>query len=188
MNKKNKKIIAVVGMAGSGKSEAVKYLVKKLQCPKVYFGQPTFDRLKKEKLEVNYANEKIIRERIRKELGMGAYATLALPKIKKCLKASDVVILESLYSWEEYKIIKNKFIDNFTTLAIFASPKTRFKRLTGRKNDRPMANIKEFITRDYSEIENTRKGGPIARADFTIINESDIVNLHKQLNNLTLFQ
>ena len=83
---KNKNLIAIVGMPGSGKTQATKYLIKKLNCPKVYFGEATFDRLKKEGLKINYTNEKKVREKIRSELGMGAYAILALPKIKKHLK------------------------------------------------------------------------------------------------------
>ena len=177
-----KKIIAVVGMAGSGKSEAVKYLQKKYGWPKVYFGSATFDRLKKEGLETNYENERIIREKIRQELGPGAYAILASPKINKALKESNVVIVESLYSWDEYKILKKKFKNNFKTIAVFASPEIRFKRLKARKKERPMKDRKEFEKRDFTEIENIAKGGPIARADFMIINESDLKNLEKQVD------
>jgi len=83
-----KKIIAIIGMAGSGKSEVVNYLQKKYGWPKVYIGQATFDRLKKEGLARNYKNEQIVREKTRRELGMGAYALLALPGVAKILKSS----------------------------------------------------------------------------------------------------
>ncbi len=179
----NKKIIAVVGMAGSGKTETIRYLQKKLNWPKIYLGEATFDRIKKEGLEVNYKNEKIIREKIRKELGMGAYAILALPKIKRILKESDVILLESLYSWDEYKIIKKKYKDNFKVIAVHASPKIRFKRLTKRIKERPIKSEKEFIERDYSEIEGADKGGPIARADFMIINEGTLKEYHSKIDN-----
>ena len=43
-------------------------------------------------------------------------------------------------------------------------------------------------TREFSkeegEIENTNKGGPIALADYTIINESSLPDLEKQANKL----
>ena len=177
-----KLLIASIGMAGSGKSELTKYLQKKYNWKKVYFGEATFDRLKTDKMEVNYANEKIAREKIRKELGMGAYAILALPKIKKILKTDNVIILESLYSWDEYKIIKKEYGDNFKCIAIYASPATRFKRLTQRTNERPIKNYQEFKTRDYSELENLEKGSPIAMADYTIINEKNIKHLHLDIN------
>jgi hypothetical protein len=35
-------------------------------------------------------------------------------------------------------------------------------------------------SRDRSEIENINKGGPIAMADFTIINEATLEELNRQ--------
>ncbi|MBT4277701.1 AAA family ATPase [Candidatus Falkowbacteria bacterium] len=181
---KNKKIFAVVGMTGSGKTEVVKYLQKKLDCGKIYFGEITFERMKREKIEVSYKNEQIMREKIRAEKGMGAYAELSLLKIKKALKENDVVVVESLYSWSEYKIIKEKYPNNFQVIAVHASPKIRFLRLKNRKNERPMKTRKEFITRDFSEIENIEKGGPIARADYMIVNEGSLKKLYAELDKI----
>lgn len=180
----NKKIIATVGMAGSGKTEIIKFLQAKYKWQNVYFGDATFDRMKEEGLELNYENERTTREKIRKELGMGAYATLALPKIEKILEKDDIALVESLYSWDEYKILKEKFADNFLVIASYASPATRFKRLSQRENERPIKSIEEFNTRDYTEIEKTDKGGPIARADYTIVNESSLEDYHKTIENI----
>ncbi len=180
----NKKCIAVVGMCGAGKTEVVNFLMEKFKAPKVYFGDCTFDRIKEDGLDLNYENERISREKIRKELGMGAYATLSIPKIKKLLETNNTVIAESLYSWDEYKLLKKEFGDNFEVAAVCASPKTRFARLSKRDNERPIKDIETFVKRDYTEIEGTDKGGPIARADYTIINEGSLENLHTQLNNI----
>jgi len=179
---KNKKILAVVGMAGSGKTEAIKYFQDKFSWPKIYLGKYTFERMKKEELEINYQNEKVMREKIRKELGMGAYAILALPELKELLNKNNTVLIESLYSWDEYKILKEEFGHDFEVLAIHASPKTRFRRLLERKEERPMSAHDEFIERDYSEIENTDKGGPIARADYHIVNEGEIEELKNKID------
>ena len=75
------KIIAIVGMCGSGKSVACDYLIQR-GFEKVYFGGVTLDKLKEENLEINPENEKYIREKLRSELGMAAYAIILLPKIK----------------------------------------------------------------------------------------------------------
>ena len=177
----DKNVIAVVGMAGAGKSEATNYILNTYGWPKVYFGEATFDRLKEEGMEVNYENEKYIREKIRQERGMAAYAELALPKIKEHLKNNDAVLLESLYSWEEYRTIKDEYGDNFKVLAIYSSPATRFQRLQNRKKERPITDEEEFKQRDRTEIEGTNKGGPIAVADWTVVNEYDIDHLHKEV-------
>lgn len=177
----DKNIIAVVGMAGAGKSEASRYILNNYKWPKVYFGEATFDRLKKEGMEVNYKNERYIREKIRKEMGMAAYAELALPKIEGNLKKNDNVLLESLYSWEEYKTIKDQYGSNFRVLAIYSSPATRFQRLRNRSKERPITDEQEFKQRDRTEIEGTNKGGPIAVADRTVINEYDLKHLHREV-------
>jgi dephospho-CoA kinase len=38
--------------------------------------------------------------------------------------------------------------------------------------------------RDYAEIENVNKGGPIAMADFTISNSSTLQSLIQQAENI----
>ena len=38
----------------------------------------------------------------------------------------------------------------------------------------------EAVSRDRAEIENTNKGGPIAMADFTVINESSLEDVAKE--------
>ncbi len=179
-----KNIIAIVGMCGSGKTEAVKYIQEKYAWPNVYLGEATFERIKREGLTMNYENEKLAREKIRQELGMGAYAILALPKIKSILQTSDNTLIESLYSWDEYKIFKNEFGDNFKVIAIFASPQARFARLNNRDHERPIKDVDTFVKRDYTEIEGTDKGGPIARADFTIINEAGVDELHHGIDRI----
>lgn len=175
----NKTLLAIVGLPGSGKTEATEYILKKTGWPKVYFGDVTFAEMKKRGLSVSEENERTVREEIRKEYGMGAYALLSLPKIKE-LFASSSVVLESLYSWEEYLAIKNEFGDEFKVLAIYASPAARCARMKKRKI-RPLTDA-EFLSRDYSQIENLHQAGPIARADVTVINEGNLDDLHRNLN------
>ncbi len=105
-DKSSKKIIAFVGMPGAGKSEATQYLNKK-RVPFLRFGDFTEEAIKKEGLTLNTENEKIFREKIRKEMGMGAYAILIKPKIDMLLINNDFIVLDGLYSWEEYIYLKN---------------------------------------------------------------------------------
>jgi dephospho-CoA kinase len=131
-----------------------------------------------------------MREAIREENGMGAYALLSLPKIDAALKAGDVVI-DGLYSWSEYRILKERFGNGLTVVCVFSPPVLRYKRLGERiheSDDREhrMRRLTEAQAkeRDYSEIENIEKGGPIAMADYTILNESSVDKLEKQVREL----
>ena len=178
---KNKKYIAVVGLPGSGKSEAIEYLEKKYKLLKVYFGDVTFDEMKKRKLEINEKNERSVREDLRKKFGQDYYCKKVIEKILKLPKNANVLV-ESLYSWQEYSGFKNKFGGDFLTLAIYASPIIRYARL-GKRKVRPLT-AHESQSRDYAQIENLLQGGPIAMADFTIINEGTKKDLEERLNKI----
>ncbi|MAG15257.1 MAG: dephospho-CoA kinase [Dehalococcoidales bacterium] len=170
------KIVAIVGMAGAGKSE-VTHTFERSGFASIRFGDVTDAEVKKRGLPLNEANERHVRELLRQEHGMAAYARLNLPWIDSVRKQSDVVI-DGLYSWEEYIFLKNRYGDDFYVVAIWASPKTRQNRLNRRTSRRLTA--EEAASRDRTEIENTNKGGPIAIADFTISNESSASNLRKE--------
>ena len=173
------RVVAIVGMCGSGKSVACEYLENK-GYKKVYFGGVTMDVLKKENKEVNPENEKEVRERLRREYGMSAYAIMSLPKIEEYVKDSNVVI-DGLYSWEELKVLKEKF-PNILVLAIVANKSLRYNRLAEREI-RPLTNV-EANTRDVSEIENLQKGGPIVYADYYILNNNDYDTYMKDIKNV----
>ena len=175
------KIIAIVGMCGSGKSVACEYY-EKLGFKKIYFGGVTMEKVKEAGLEVNEKNERMIREKLRKEYGMGAYAIILLPRIEEYAKEGNV-ILDGLYSWDELKILKEKFKDNLVVLSIVVNKEYRYKRLKEREI-RPLSNI-EAEERDISEIENLAKGGPIVFADYYILNNGNLEEYNKALEEVT---
>jgi len=170
------KVVSIVGMTGAGKSE-VSRVFEENGFTRIRFGDVTDEEIAKRGLELNEKNERYFRELLRKQHGMAAYARLNLPRIDSALKHSDVVI-DGLYSWEEYIFLKNRFGEDFSVVAVWASPRTRYARLTGRSN-RGLA-LEEAVSRDRAEIENINKGGPIAMADFTIINESSLEDLRQE--------
>ena len=170
------KVVSIVGMSGSGKSE-VSRVFEETGFIRIRFGDVTDEEIEKRGLELNEENERYIRELLRKEHGMSAYAKLNLPRIDSALKRSDVVI-DGLYSWEEYTLLKAYFGKDFWVVAVWASPKTRYARLVSRAN-RGLT-PEEAASRDKAEIENTNKGGPIALADFTITNESSLEDLKRE--------
>jgi len=170
------KVVSVVGMAGAGKSE-VAHLFARKGFVRIRFGDVTDDEVSKRGLVLNEANERSVRELLRKEHGMAAYAELNLPRIETALKTSGVVI-DGLYSWEEYIHLKDHFGEDMCLVAVWASPATRYARL-GRRRERPLT-PEEAAGRDRAEIENLNKGGPIAVADFLVINESGLDDLARQ--------
>lgn|SRR5574344_187494 len=175
------KIIAVVGMCGSGKSIASEYY-ESLGFNKVYFGGVTMDKLKENNMEVNPENEKYMREKLRKEYGMAAYAILLLPKIENYVKIGNVV-LDGLYSWDELKVLKDRFKQQLVVIAVVVNKNYRYSRLNTR-DIRPLTN-EEANNRDIAEIENLAKGGPISYADYYILNNGNIEDYKKDIELIT---
>ena len=108
---------------------------------------------------------------------MAAYPKLNLPRIEAALAESDVVV-DGLYSWEEYQLFRERYGDDFYVVAVWSSPKIRACRLAARQF-RPLT-PEEMAGRDQAEIENVNKGGPIALADFTLVNESSLEALQEK--------
>lgn len=183
------RLFAIVGMCGSGKSVACDVL-RELGWQYLRFGQITIDRLKAEGKEITEANEREMREALRRKHGMGAYALLSLPRIDELLERDNVVV-DGLYSWSEYKALKERFEERFTVVSIYACPETRYKRLQDRahgEEDREhrMRTLtpKQAKERDHAEIENLEKGGPIAMADYTIVNEFTLEQLKDSIRHI----
>lgn len=175
-------IIAIVGMPGSGKSETAFYLKDK-GLSLVRFGDVTEEGLAAQNLPVTPENEEAYRNQMREDMGMAAYAVKSEEKVAKLLESGKDVVIDGLYSWEEYLYLKKRF-PQLLLLHIFARPNIRYGRLASR-TIRPFTR-EESYTRDISEIERLNKGGPIAMADYQIVNESDKQQLHNEVD--ALFQ
>ena len=176
-------LICLVGMCGAGKSVVSDELGKR-GYQYLRFGQITIDIIRERRLDINEDNEKKIRESLRAEHGMGAYALLNLPKIEKLLMTGNVVA-DGLYSWTEYKILKKHFGERMKVIAVIAPPALRYERLVHRQLDvsgknRPLSR-EQALARDYAEIENIEKAGPIAMADHYLLNMGSLDFLIQQI-------
>jgi len=170
------KVVSVVGMTGAGKSE-VSRVFEQNGFISIRFGDLTDEEIKRRGLKPGEASERLVRETLRREQGADAYAELNLPRIEQALKKSNVVV-DGLYSWEEYTCLKSCYGEDLCLVAVWSSPKTRYARLASRSSR--SLTPEEAASRDRAEIENIGKGGPIAMADFTIINESSLEELKEE--------
>ena len=176
------KIVAFVGMPGSGKSTAVDYLTEKGH-PKVYFGGVVLAAVKEAGLDINPENEKFIRNKLRAEEGDDFIAKRIIAQINDLVDAGQHrIIADGLYSWTEYKALKHAFPGELSLIAVLAPRHIRHHRLANRP-ERPLT-AEEAKTRDWNEIEMLNKGGPIAMADHFIINDHDIEAFDKNLDKI----
>lgn len=172
-------------MPGAGKSSCVDHVAAthKGLPPILYFGGITMDEVARRGLEINEKNEKMVREDIRAKEGLASHAMRISAKIDSYIAdGHDRVIVDGLYSWSEYKFFKEKYGDNAVIIAIAAPRKLRHQRLRNRPI-RPFTE-EQVTLREYNEIEGIEKGGPIANADYTLVNSTTPEKLFAKLDQL----
>lgn len=184
MDNKDVKIVAVVGMSGSGKSTAIEYLTER-GIPKVYFGGVIYKAMEEAGIPrtEDGESEKKFREEIRQKEGKDFVVKRVIESTKKLIEAGQKrIVLDGLYSWTEYKILRKEWPTEMTVVAITVPKALRRKRLAERP-DRPF-DAKASAERDRSEIENLEKGGPIAIADYYVDNSGTIPEFYERFANL----
>ncbi len=173
-------LLTIVGMPGAGKSVVVDHLRSK-GWTVVHFGAVTMRELKRRGLVVNESNERFVREDLRKKHGMAAFVKLSKGEVLNGLSKGPTVI-DGLYSWSEYKFLRNQLSERFFVVNVFTSRQIRYDRLLHREV-RPLSH-EEAEARDFAEIENLEKGGPIAMADFTLQNDETMEKLYSEIDKL----
>lgn len=177
---KNVKIVAFVGLTGSGKSSAVEYLTQK-GIPKVYFGGIVLDEVKRRGFELTQENEQPIREELRETEGKDFVVKRIVKQIHDLIDAGQHrIVADGLYTWTEYKVLKHEFPGELTVVAV-VTPKHERKARMAKREIRPLTS-EQVDQRDWAEIENIEKGGPIAIADYFIHNDRDLDWLHEQMD------
>ena len=183
MTQPHAKIIALVGLAGSGKSSAVEYLTEK-GFPKIYFGGVIYKAMDEAGIEKTWDNQQQFREEIRRREGKDFVIKRVIKNIHDLINAGqNKIVLDGLYTWSEYKFLKHEFPGQVVVISIVTPKYLRYQRMA-KRIERPMQ-PHEVDQRDWSEIENLEKGGPIAIADYFIINDGSLEQLHQKIDAAT---
>ncbi len=175
--KKQKTIIAIIGLPGSGKSEAAAFFKEK-GLPVIVFGKFINDYIEDHHLKHTEENHKTIREELRKKHGEEALAILNKPKIKEGLKKSINVIIDGLRSWKEYLYLKKEFPHTkVVVLGLYADKEVRYKRIAKRAD----RNFLYGEKRDINELVGTNMGTTFAFADYLIKHNYSVPELRDKL-------
>jgi dephospho-CoA kinase len=161
--------LALVGMPGAGKSLCARHLESKGYF-QYRFGSIVVDEVARRGLPLNPENERFIREALRANEGMDAIARRALPILREALEHHACIVIDGLYSWSEYKTLRAELGGELIVVAVVSERALRYARLAERV-ERPLSSD-EAERRDYQEIEMLEKGGPIALADYTLLNNT----------------
>lgn len=184
MNDTSPKVIAFVGMPGSGKGTCSDYLHEAHGWPIIHFGNTVYEEVQRRGLH-NVKDEIFVREDMRKKEGKAVLAKHVARKAKEYFKKGDTtVVLDGLYSWSEYKYLLGEFGDNLLVIAVTAPKKLRHNRVLNRKDSHRQYTLEQLLGREYAEIENLEKGGPIANADYTLVNDDSLRSMTAKLDRI----
>ncbi|HSE61654.1 MAG TPA: AAA family ATPase [Candidatus Saccharimonadales bacterium] len=180
-------ILAFVGMPGSGKDTCTDYVAKEHQTPILHFGNMVYEEVQRRGLDI-VTHEKAVREDMRAKGGLAVLAERVADKAQQYLAEGKTrIVLNGLYSWSEYKHLRELFGEQFVCVALAAPRALRYQRILSRNHTTDTHRkytVEQVKEREYAEIENLEKGGPIAIADYTLLNSKTPDNLYRQLDEL----
>lgn len=163
---KKKIILAIVGLPGSGKTEAANYFKGK-GLPIISLGKIINDYISQHNLKHTIENHKKIALDMREKYGKAAMIILNETKINEAFKKNNIVVIEGMRSFEEYLYLKKKFPQKKVfLLGIHADKEIRWERI---KNRRSRSDLKGE-ERDLHELINLNMGSTIAFCDYLIKN------------------
>lgn len=162
------KVIGVVGLPGAGKG-VVSHIAEDYGIKVVRMGDVIREEAKKMDESLGTASIKL-----REKYGKNVVAEICIEKIKEHYSrhGNGVYLVEGVRSPAEVKTFKKHF-PKFRLLSIFATPKTRFKRLKKRNRADDADKFSKFEKRDKRELE-FGIGTVIATSDYMIVNEGPL--------------
>ncbi|MBK8026880.1 MAG: AAA family ATPase [Chloroflexi bacterium] len=171
--------LALVGMPGSGKSTCAAHLSRR-GLYTFRFGGIVTGEIARRGWALTPSNERTVREEFRAREGMDVMAKRALPYLRNALLDRNLVVIDGLYSFSEYTTLKRDLVAELIVIAIVSDRDLRYARLAARP-ERPLTRA-EAEQRDIAEIVRLEKGGPIAIADYTLLNNGSPAELNAALD------
>jgi len=169
------KVIGLVGMQGSGKTEVVKALAE-FDVPNVRMGDVVWGELKKKGMEITEENVAEVANEFRNKDGLGAIAKRCISLIKDKGKGKKAVLVDGIRGFAEVQEFRKKFGKDFSLIAVQASEETRYSRITSRVREDDAKGIQKFREKDRREL-GWGMGLAMSSADFTIVNEKGVKEL-----------
>ncbi|HXW67820.1 MAG TPA: AAA family ATPase [Thermoplasmata archaeon] len=159
------KLIVTVGMPGSGKDELIE-VARGMGLATLKMGDLVRDETRRRGLGLTNANVGRVASEERDKHGPGVWAQRALPKLTETR-----MLVDGCRSDSEISVFRHHFGDLFV-LGIFASPETRYNRLSARQRSDDV-DLQDFYDRDRRELK-WGIGNAFALADGMIVNEGSL--------------
>ena len=174
---KDKVVLGIAGMPGAGKG-SFRRVIQRMSYPIVVMGDVVREEAKRQKLVLTPENLGKVMLQLREVEGAAAVAKRCISKLIDA--RGEVVVVDGIRSLHEVEEFKKHF-HNFTLIAIYSSPRTRFQRLSLRRRSDDPESWETFAQRDLREL-GVGIGTVIAMADYVIVNEGTLVQLRRKVH------
>jgi len=162
----NKLFVGLTGMAGSGKSIAVKTATQN-GYDVVVMGDEVRGEAKRRGLTPTPENLGKIMQELRRLEGESAIARRCITRINRF--TSQKIVVDGIRSLSEVEEFEKSF-PKFSLIAVHSSPETRFKRIYKRQRSDDPQDWQTFHERDLREL-SVGLGNVMAMAEYVIVNE-----------------
>lgn len=167
-------VIAVTGLARSGKDSLAEYLVKKYGFKRFDFFADIVVPLMQEKgIQPTKANAALTGNQMREKHGKGVFGKTMAKKIRGCEK----VVITGVRSMEEIPPIKENS-SKFLLIGVKAQEEKRFLR----RSEKDPAKKTAFFERDETDVKNKGLGKVLSHADTIIENNSTLNDFYKAID------
>jgi dephospho-CoA kinase len=175
-------VIGIVGLPGSGKSEAAA-VARDLGIPVVTMGDVVRQECRNRGLDPATHHGEMART-LREENGPDAIADRSLPHIESALEDSDTVVIDGIRSGDEVERFEEAFGEDFLLVTVEAPFEMRAERLDLRGRDATADDGGESLAeRDEREL-GFGMGEAIERADLTLENTGSLDEFHERIRTL----
>ena len=172
------KLILITGMSGSGKTTlANKFRARGIAA--VTMGDVIRGLAREKGLPPTPENLGLLATGIREEGGDHAVANLCVDKIDAL--PDDLVLVDGIRSIREVEVFGERF--EVALVAVFASQKTRYARLTARGRSDDPKELTTFKARDDRELGFSLSHA-IALADYVVRNNGSLEDFENEFENL----
>ena len=157
----------MTGMPGCGKEELLSVATGR-GFTVVRMGDVVRDEARRRKLPLTDSSVGSLAQEERASHGYGVWAERTVPHVH-----GDRILIEGVRGGAEIEVFRQTFGNRLAVIAIHASPRLRFERVSKRGRSDDVRSSAEFITRDRREL-GWGLGDVIATADYMIVNEGDL--------------
>lgn len=166
------RVIAVVALPGSGKSEAAN-VAEEMGIPVVTMGDVIRNACRERGLETTEDNMGAVATALREDGGDAAIAEASIPLIENYVESHDTVLVDGIRGIAEVNRFNDVFGDDFSLVSIDVPFETRLERIQTRGRDPTAEDAMALKRRDEREL-GYGMGEAMQEADFTIENTDSL--------------